>query len=1057
MTAINNYIIYFRMKQIYLKFLMLLLCLVVGLSGWAEDVTGTITFGNNNVKISSASVTGKDTQDNTWTITTVGTTSFTQSADYSQVGSSSKPATSITFTTTLPALQNIKNVTAKFSGFNGTVGNVDIKVGDTTVGSGKLNAANNVIVSSTSEADGKKITVTVSGIEKGVVCYYISYTYGSVDGRTAVNMTSFTTADNVTSIVKGRTLATSVANDQSGWNSAYTYSSSNEDVATVANDGTITAVAKGAATITASLNVASNDANYKAGATRTKTINITVTNPLHKVRFSANGDIVSSADVEEGESITFPSDKPADIDNNIFMGWYGEVYSNETVAPTYVTSGTMGEKDITYYAVYSTRSGSEAVETLSQTLEYDTWTYGGSTTDKSTYRLFHTNGYVESDEFDLSRLSKVVVYGGTFGGTSYKNLTIGDGTNTWKSVTVSGSSATGSNTYTGGTSLNGTGKLRITSGSGSSSSGTGVRISKVEIYTLEGGYTYSDFRTSIVQREVSSISVKAVPSKVVYTEGETLDLTGLVLTVNYTEGEPDEISSGYSSNPANGAELTTIGENTITITYKEKTTSFNVTVNAIPTYTAKFSVNGTIDETTTFVAQEGTAVSFPVNPSIEGYTFVGWTKTAVDGVSETAPSYVKPANEKVGTADVTYYAVFATQTGDSGETWKRVESVDEITEGTYIIKSDAYVISNARTTNSPVSIAAPDVEDGVLDATKVTGSMKWTFVATNNANEFQIQRYNDASYYLYTSNNNDGVNVSNTQSYSWTFSKNAKAVSGGDFSMKQNTYSRYLGLQTTNNSPRWISNTTATSGNFRNNGIIELYKLHTATYSDFWTTEPTPYTAKSLTFVAYEEGSSDRYYYATFSSDKVTFFPSENGLTVYTVNVEGESTLKLDALEEGTLNVDDQDVSGTYVPANTGVLISESYFPEGNLTITYYTVNNKTISAIEGTNLLRPASAAMTGDYKFYKLAYDDYTNKTGLGFYYGAENGGAFTCKAGTAYLSVPASQAVKSFTLSGAATDITNVETATKSVIYNLNGQRLNKMQKGINIVDGKKYFVK
>ena len=80
--------------------------------------------------------------------------------------------------------------------------------------------------------------------------------------------------------------------------------------------------------------------------------------------------------------------------------------------------------------------------------------------------------------------------GGTFCGDSNNKLTIGDGTNTWKKVTISGNSETGVNTYTDGTSLSGTGKLRITSNSGSSSD-TGVRISKVEIYTT-GSVTYTD-------------------------------------------------------------------------------------------------------------------------------------------------------------------------------------------------------------------------------------------------------------------------------------------------------------------------------------------------------------------------------------------------------------------------------------------------------------------------------------------------------------------------------------------------------------------------------------
>ena len=37
-------------------------------------------------------------------------------------------------------------------------------------------------------------------------------------------------------------------------------------------------------------------------------------------------------------------------------------------------------------------------------------------------------------------------------------------------------------------------------------------------------------------------------------------------------------------------------------------------------------------------------------------------------------------------------------------------------------------------------------------------------------------------------------------------------------------------------------------------------------------------------------------------------------------------------------------------------------------------------------------------DHKYYKLAYDDYENKTGLGFYYGADGGAAFVVKKGLA-----------------------------------------------------------
>lgn len=144
----------------------------------AGATTATIKFGSNDVKINDASVTGDDDQGNTWTITTVGTTSYTPNSAYYQVGSSNKPASSITFTTTLPeTVTKVDNLSIKLGGFSGTAGNVTLNVGGTTIGSGSLNATNDVTVSSTSSANGRTITITVDNISKGVKVYNIIAEY----------------------------------------------------------------------------------------------------------------------------------------------------------------------------------------------------------------------------------------------------------------------------------------------------------------------------------------------------------------------------------------------------------------------------------------------------------------------------------------------------------------------------------------------------------------------------------------------------------------------------------------------------------------------------------------------------------------------------------------------------------------------------------------------------------------------------------------------------------------------------------------------------------------
>lgn len=181
-----------------------------------------------------------------------------------------------------------------------------------------------------------------------------------------------------------------------------------------------------------------------------------------------------------------------------FKGWaeaaiVGEVEAGD--AGIVVTPTVMPAADKDYYAVYALKSGDDE-PVLRQTLQYDTWTYSGTTTDKDSYRLFAENAYIESASFDLSTLTQVNVYAGTYGtlDNNKKKVTITDGTTTWKSCTLSTSSATTKNTVTNGTALTGTGTLRIVAGGGNGS-GTGIRISKVEIYN-QIPITYSKYATN---------------------------------------------------------------------------------------------------------------------------------------------------------------------------------------------------------------------------------------------------------------------------------------------------------------------------------------------------------------------------------------------------------------------------------------------------------------------------------------------------------------------------------------------------------------------------------
>lgn len=230
-------------------FTLLIVAILATATSWAAT-TGTITFGTNNVKITKASMTAADDQGNSWKITTVGTTSFTQQPTYSQVGSGTKPATSITFTTTLPKEVKVTSMSAKFGGFGSTAGTIKLLVGDKEIGTGKLNAKNDVTVTSTTGASGTQLSVTVKNIAKGVKCYNISYTYEDESGKTPTQLSW--SAPTATVDLAGEAKEFPTLTKDPASITGITYTSSNADVATVNEaTGEITLVACGQTTIKA--------------------------------------------------------------------------------------------------------------------------------------------------------------------------------------------------------------------------------------------------------------------------------------------------------------------------------------------------------------------------------------------------------------------------------------------------------------------------------------------------------------------------------------------------------------------------------------------------------------------------------------------------------------------------------------------------------------------------------------------------------------------------------------------------------------------------------------
>lgn len=161
---------------------------------------------------------------------------------------------------------------------------------------------------------------------------------------------------------------------------------------------------------------------------------------------------------------------------------------------------------------------------------------------------------------------------------------------------------------------------------------------------------------------LESISIKTVPDKVNYLEGENFDPTGLVITKHFVEeGADDEdlaysetTASQFSFSPTLTAALAAT-DTQVEITVGGKSVNQAITVTEAPKYTVSYHTNGVVSSEDVFAGEN--QLTAPANVP-NGYTYVGWAEAPIESVAQTA-TYFSSYNV---TEDVDLYAVFAIAT-----------------------------------------------------------------------------------------------------------------------------------------------------------------------------------------------------------------------------------------------------------------------------------------------------------------------------------------------------------------------------------------------------------
>lgn len=581
------------------------------------------------------------------------------------------------------------------------------------------------------------------------------------------------------------------------------------------------------------------------------------------------------------------------------------------------------------------------------------------------------------------------------------------------------------------------------------------------VYEKSGAlYIYKKVSGPTLSSTVTSLDL--VTSEVGSSDSKSFNITGANLTSSATITISGKDANMFSATPS-VIEATdgTISSTEVLVSYNPSTIGTHSAVLTISSSDATpvavdlkgrvagnhnitWKVNGStysVGSPTTVVADGENVAQLPTPPSdVEDNKFVGWTTTEITSKQSSAPSvlFTSASDAPIVTSDAVYYAVYASQDGPA--TWKKLKVSDVKEEGVYalitsggfafngIIKEDGksyYCKTNFSFDKSDIATSAPE------DVCELT--------LKKSGDGFSM--YNAKYGYLYATAKSSGkLAWHDTETSYWSYTYPNWVYNDGKVNLRYN------------------SNTA--TGYFKsygdNTGVVPSFaqKIFSASYTTTLGATPT-YTAKAISLKAETTDA----HWATFSCSEPTFFPETVAVNAITV-AEGTITTNNDVFEHSSaVTIGEATLSGVYVPANTGVLIKSA-----DADATCYVVANKTVAALQKSqNMLKPALVgggvfSPAADYTYYKLAYNDFSSRTGLGFYYGADAGGAFYVKAETAYLAVPTAiaEGAKAFVLDGETTAINGISTRNDhaEAVYNLNGQRVASMAKpGLYIVNGKK----
>ena len=339
--------------------------------------------------------------------------------------------------------------------------------------------------------------------------------------------------------------------------------------------------------------------------------------------------------------------------------------------------------------------------------------------------------------------------------------------------------------------------------------------------------------------------------------------------------EFDEITTSASGTVDNALKKVTgiKAATTITVKFKEKTK-----------YTVTWNVNG--DESLKTSVYDGEKPVFPATPvacDATSTTFVGWATENWTGKIENLDDktvYTSAAEMPAVGAAVTYYAVFAKVSGESGWIETAISSLGA--SDIFVIvgnNGNTYAMTNNNGTSNPPLAPEVTIADSKITS-EVAATMKWN-ISGDAENGYTFYPNGDSEKWLYCTNTNNGVRVG-------TNANKTFVVDGGY--LKHSGTSRYVGIY---NSQDWRCYT-STDGTNIVGQTFAFYKYTAGSASDYMTTCCTKYNITIADGIANGSVSADLA--SACEGTEITLTPSAAGgyhFDSWDVYKTGESATKI--------------------------------------------------------------------------------------------------------------------------------------------------------------------